>query len=117
MALNYKRMRQTATRSIKANGQVFEMIRGQDKVEFVGGVEISRKPEKFDIIGIVTQYKPHEVNGTSILGGDIKLVATADVEIRVDDIVIIDEKQYRVIEPNPIKPVHEVISYQLQLRR
>ncbi|HEI6925345.1 TPA: hypothetical protein SK275_004412, partial [Yersinia enterocolitica] len=51
------------------------------------------------------------------LGGDIKLVATADVEIWVDDIVIIDEKQYRVIEPNPIKPANEVISYQLQLRR
>lgn len=117
MAINYKRMRQTATRMIKQNGKVFRMLRGKDKVEFIGGVEKLRPSEKFDVIGIVTQYKPHEVNGTSILAGDIKLVATADVEIRVDDVVIVDEKEYRVVEPNPVKPANEVISYQPQLRR
>lgn len=91
MAINYTRMRATATRLLTENGQKRELIRG-GKVTRVNGKEVRLPDEKADVIGVVTEYKPGEIDGTLIQNGDVLLVATYQTEIRIDDRIEIDGK-------------------------
>lgn len=57
MAVNYPRMRATATRLITENGTIYQLTRGGG-VEFVGGVEVDIPLETSSIIGIISSYLP-----------------------------------------------------------
>ncbi|BEN01119.1 hypothetical protein LL394_004801 [Serratia marcescens] len=115
MAINYTRMRATATRLLTENGQKRVLTRG-GKVTRVNGKEVRLPDEKADVIGVVTEYKPGEIDGTLIQNGDVLLVATYQTEIRIDDRIEIDGKKYRVVHPHPVKPAAVLICYRAQLR-
>ncbi|EPR9077668.1 MULTISPECIES: hypothetical protein [Cronobacter] len=75
------------------------------------------RPEiRFDAVGVRSDYKPAEVDGTIIIGGDVRIVFTADQELLVGDLVDIDGTQYRIVNPNPVKPADLVLCYRAQLR-
>lgn len=115
MAINYPRMRATATRLITENGATYQLSRGGG-VEFVGGVEVEIPLETSSIVGVISSYSPGEIDGTLIKSGDVKMSATADMEIRIGDLIMIDGKKHRVIKPNPVKPAALLIGYKPQLR-
>lgn len=115
MAINYIRMRATATRLLTENGQTRALTRG-GKVTRVNGKEVRSPDESADVIGVVTEYKPGEIDGTLIQNGDVLLVATYQTEIRIDDRIDIDGKKYRVVNPHPVKPAAVLICYRAQLR-
>ncbi|CNF22612.1 TPA: hypothetical protein PXN96_003894 [Yersinia enterocolitica] len=115
MAINYPRMRATATRLLTENGIAYQLTRGGG-VEFVGGVEVDIPLESFSVIGVISSYSPGEIDGTLIQNGDVKMSATADVEIRIGDLIMVDGKKHRVIKPNPVKPAALLICYKPQLR-
>ncbi|QKJ16616.1 hypothetical protein [Yersinia kristensenii] len=115
MAINYPRMRATATRLITDNGATYQLSRGGG-VEFVGGIEVDIPLETHTAIGVISSYSPGEIDGTLIQNGDVKMSATADVEIRIGDLIMIDGKKHRVIKPNPVKPAALLICYKPQLR-
>lgn len=89
MAINYPRMRATATRLFTENGATYQLTRGGG-VEFVGGVEVDIPLESFPVIGVISSYSPGEIDGTLIQNGDVKMSATADVEIRIGDLIMVD---------------------------
>lgn len=115
MAINYIRMRATATRLLTGNGQTCALTRG-GKVTRVNGKEVRSPDESADVIGVVTEYKPGEIDGTLIQNGDVLLVATYQTDIRIDDRIEIDGKKYRVVNPHPVKPAAVLICYRAQLR-
>lgn len=115
MAINYPRMRATSTRLLKENGMEFPVKR-KGTVTVIGGIE-HREPDKtFTAVGVRTDYKPGEIDGTVIINGDVRIVFTADPELRTGDMVDLEGKWYRVVQPNPVKPAHLVLCYRAQLR-
>ncbi|EOZ6412472.1 hypothetical protein ACQUXI_001543 [Cronobacter turicensis] len=115
MAVNYERMRATARRLLGSNGTTWKVIR-PGGVEVTAGVEHVRPETRFDAIGVRSDYKPAEVDGTLIIGGDVRIIFTAEKKLLVGDLVDIDGTQYRIVNPNPVKPADLIICYRAQLR-
>lgn len=115
MPINYERMRATATRLVGGNGAEFAVTR-KGIVKVIGGKEVKEPDLSFTSTGVRTDYRPGEIDGTVILNGDVRIVFTADSELRVGDMVSIDGKQYRIINPNPVKPATLLLCYRAQLR-
>jgi len=113
--MDYAKTRDRATKQITKFGRELPLTRGGTK-QVVGGKEVTTPLEKHTVIGVVTSYKPSEIDGSRILTGDVKLAATAETEIRVGDSLMIDGKKYRVVLPGPVKPADILISYIAQLR-
>ncbi|UQC70944.1 hypothetical protein C0560_09115 [Lelliottia sp. AC1] len=115
MAINYQRMRETATRMIKQNGVAYNVTR-KGKVTVIAGVEHRSEDIHFTATGVKTEYQPGEIDGTAIESGDVRMVFTAEEEILTGDLIDIDGKQHRVVKPNPAKPGSLVLCYKSQLR-
>ncbi|MDK9951527.1 hypothetical protein [Enterobacter ludwigii] len=115
MPINYERMQATATRMIKQNGVTYNVTR-KGTVTVVGGVEHKTEGLHFKATGVKTEYAPGEIDGTVIENGDVRIVFTAEQEIKTGDLVDVDGLAYRVVKPNPSKPGAVVICYKTQLR-
>lgn len=115
MAINYQRMRATSTRLLTENGMTYEVLR-KGSVNMMAGKEVREPDQMLTAIGVRTDYKPGEIDGTVILNGDVRVVFTAEAELLVGDMVNIDGKQHRIVKPNPVKPATVLICYRAQLR-
>ncbi|WP_275150687.1 hypothetical protein [Citrobacter koseri] len=116
MAINYLRMQRTATRLLTENGAEYSVTRTTPP-QMVNGIEIPGSKLVFAAVGVKAEYTPHEIDGTVILTGDIRLTFKAEPEIKAGDVVDIDSAKWRVIQPNPVKPATLVLCYRAQLRR
>ncbi|MGV8004422.1 hypothetical protein QPK14_20780 [Photorhabdus temperata subsp. temperata] len=116
MAKFYPRMRKTADKLIKKYGMEFELLR-KGKIKVINGIEHYEPDSSFKPIGVKTDYKASEIDGKLILAGDIRIVFTGETEIKVGDIVTVDNDKYRVINNNPSKPAATLICYRAQLRK
>ncbi|PRD13978.1 hypothetical protein [Pantoea coffeiphila] len=115
MAINYQRMRDTATRLLAENGSQYDVVR-KGSISMSGGKEVHEPDHTFTATGVRIDYDPKEIDGEFILAGDVRIIFTAEPALRVGDLVMVDGKQYRIFRPNPIKPGAVVISYRTQLR-
>lgn len=115
MAINYERMRATSTRMLTENGMAYDVLR-KGSIRVVAGKEILEPDKTFPAVGVRTDYKSGEIDGTVILNGDVRIVFTAEAELSVGDMVNIDGKQHRIVKPNPVKPATLLICYRAQLR-
>ncbi|ELY4302229.1 hypothetical protein SMZ33_002850 [Cronobacter turicensis] len=115
MPISYPRMRAAAKKLLTGNGTIWKVTR-PGKMEVIAGVEHARPEIRFDAVGVRSDYKPAEVDGTLIIGGDVRIVFTADQALLVGDLVDIDGKPYRIVNPNPVKPADLVLCYRAQLR-
>ncbi|CAI1683721.1 hypothetical protein [Serratia fonticola] len=115
MSIDYRRMRATATRLLTQNGAEHPFTRGAT-VSREAGREVRQTEQNGTVIGVITEYKPSEIDGSLVLGGDVLLVATYETEIRIDDRIEVDGKKYRVVHPHPVKPGSILICYRAQLR-
>lgn len=115
MAINYERMKATSTRLLTENGMTYNVLR-KGSVKVVAGKEVREPDKTFFAIGVRTEYKPGEIDGTVILNGDVRVVFTAEAELLIGDMVNIDGKQHRIVKPNPVKPAKVLICYRAQLR-
>lgn len=116
MAINYLRMRATATRLLTENGVHYTLTRGGTVSRDDNGREIKTPAISASVTGVITEYQPREIDNSLVLTGDIKLTATFETEIRSGDQIVIDGRTYRVVQPNPVKPGNVLISYKVQLR-
>lgn len=113
----YQRGQNTARRMLKKYGISYQIKRdGKHWVDEETGKEHHAPETLFSVIGVKTQYKPHEIDGTLILSTDIKMIFSPEGEIQKGDKVLVDGVWLRVQETNPIKPANLVICYQSQLR-
>ncbi|ELV2844677.1 hypothetical protein VU607_01460 [Enterobacter cloacae] len=115
MAIDYQRMQARTTRMLRQNGATYNVTR-KGSVTVIGGVERKTDDVQFTAIGVKTEYAPGEIDGTVIVNGDVRIVFTAEQEIKIGDVVDIDGTAQRVIKPNPAKPASLVLCYKAQLR-
>lgn len=115
MAIDYRRMKATATRLITENGTSYDITR-KGSVSVVGGIEHHDDELLFNAIGVKTDYQLSEIDGTNILNGDIQIAFTADADLAIGDRVDVDGIKYRIVKPNPVKPATILICYKAQLR-
>ncbi|EOG5422615.1 hypothetical protein ACLE0V_000072 [Cronobacter sakazakii] len=115
MSVSYPRMRAMIQKLLLRYGTTWQITR-PGKPEVVAGVEQARPEIRFDAVGVRRDYIPAEVDGTLIIGGDLRIVFTADQELLVGDLVDIDGTQYRIVNPNPVKPADLALCYRAQLR-
>ena len=116
MAINYLRVRATATRLLTENGRAYQLTRGGGTVRDQFGKEVATPATTLTVTGVITEYSAREIYGSLIATGDKKLAATFETEVRIDDRIEIDGKKWRVVQPNPVKPADVLISYNIQLR-
>jgi len=112
----YERSFNTALKLLSKYGMEYSVLR-KGKVSIVNGKEVITKNQNFTTIGIKTNYNPIEIDGTVIQSGDIQMVFSADVELKINDIVTIDGEKYLIKQPNPVKPADVLICYKAQLRK
>lgn len=112
----YLRSKETATRLISKYGMKYLVLR-KGKVTIVNGKEVVTGNQTFTATGIKTNYNPIEIDGTVIQSGDVQMVFSANVELKINDIVTIDGEKYLIKQPNPIKPADVLICYKAQLRK
>ena len=112
----YERSFNTALKLLSKYGMEYSVLR-KGKVSIVNGKEVITKNQNFTTIGIKTNYNPIEIDGTVIQSGDIQMVFSADVELKINDIVTIDGEEYLIKQPNPVKPADVLICYKAQLRK
>lgn len=115
MAINYQRMQATATRMIRQNGISYNVIR-KGSVTVIAGVEHRSDDIRFTATGVKTDYQPGEIDGTVIESRDVRIVFTAEQEIKTGDLIDVDGITHRVVKPNPSKPADVVLCYKAQLR-
>ena len=116
MAKFYLRARSTTLKLLNKYGIEFAVKR-KDGISVDGsGKEHITKGGEFNAIGVRQDYKPEEINGL-IQAGDIRIVFAPDKVIQIGDLVDIDGMNYRVIQPNPVKPADVVLCYKAQLRK
>ncbi|EMM1154149.1 hypothetical protein RVV73_002814 [Citrobacter freundii] len=116
MAINYLRVRATATRLLTENGRAYQLTRGGGTVRDQFGKEVATPATTLTVTGVITEYSAREIDGSLIATGDKKLAATFETEVRIGDHIEIDGKKWRVVQPNPVKPAYVLISYNIQLR-
>jgi hypothetical protein len=115
MAINYQRMQATTTRMLKQNGITYNVTR-KGTLIVIGGVEHRSEDIQFTATGVKTNYASGEIDGTVIENGDVRIVFTAEKEIKTDDLIDVDGVRHRVVKPNPVKPGGVVLCYKSQLR-
>lgn len=122
MSAFYKKMEATAKRLIKKFGIPVSLIK---KGNQTGGYDDFGNPilAEPDVVssgdGVVTLYETKEINGASIIAGDVKLVFSLDKgsELPVIGMTIpLQGKQWRVQDVNPVTPADINICYFIQLR-
>ncbi|MCV2684316.1 hypothetical protein KVN08_16720 [Enterobacter hormaechei] len=116
MAIDYRRMRATATRLLTESGKAYQLTRGGTTTRDQYGKEVITEPISATVTGVITEYSTREIDGSLIATGDKKLAATFETEVRIGDLIDIDGKMWRVVQPNPVKPADVLISYNIQLR-
>ena len=115
MAINYQRMQATAIRMLKQNGIAYNVTR-KGSLIVIGGVEHRSEDIQFTAIGVKTDYAPGEIDGTVIENGDVRIVFSAEKDIKTGDLIDVDGVSHRVVKPNPVKPGAVVLCYKSQLR-
>ena len=100
------RMRKTATRLLdkfdESDGRIKLVRKGiptwdDDAGEFLPGIDTT-----IDLVGITVNFEDSEVNNTTILSGDVKVVVTSKEQIKLNDKLLIDGVEWSVVsEPKP----------------
>jgi hypothetical protein len=112
----YVRSSNTALKLLSKYGVEYSILR-KGNVSMVNGKEVISKNQTFTAIGVKTNYNPIEIDGTVIQSGDIQMIFAANVELKINDIVTVDDEKYLIKQPNPVKPADTLICYKAQLRR
>lgn len=115
MAIDYQRMQARTTRMLRQNGATYNVTR-KGSVTVIGGVEHKTEAVRYTAVGVRTEYAPGEIDGTVIENGDVRIVFTAEKEIKTGDLIVVDGVSHRVVKPNPVKPGAVVLCYKSQLR-
>lgn len=114
MAFNYAKLARTANKLITNFGAPVQVSRPGGVVR-ENGHEVIIPATTFQIVGVLTEYKAHEIDGTRVLNGDLKFLARADVAVGVGDVLDVRGGK-RVVNSAPLSPAGSTLLYEIQLR-
>ena len=113
MGVNYTKLRATAQRLLASNGKAITMVRTIDGAYDPATGSTGATTINVSGVGVLLKYSNKEIDGTTILGSDRKLIYSGD-ELQVDDQYINE----RVVSVMPLDPDETgAIIYTCQLRK
>ena len=71
---------------------------------------------EYNVDMLVDTFKNKEIDGTLVKAGDIKVYSVPTVDIAIDDIVVIGEKDYIIYYMDKIQPADILLMYVLYVR-
>lgn len=113
MAVNYANMRALATKLITENGKPITLIRTTDGVYDPATGSTGSTTSNVEGNGVLLKYSNKEIDGTTILSSDRKLLYVG-TEPEVNDRYVTE----RIVNVDPLDPNESgVIFYSCQLRK
>ena len=115
------RMQKTATRLLdkfdESDGRIKLIRKGiptwdDDAGEFLPGADTL-----IDLIGVTVDYSESEINNTTILSGDIKVVVTSSEQIKLSDKLQIDGVEWSVVSEPKANYTGIPVCYMVQARK
>ena len=71
---------------------------------------------EYNVDMLVDTFKNKEIDGTLVKAGDIKVYSVPTIDIAIDDIVVIGNKDYIVYHMDKIQPADILLMYVLYVR-
>ena len=115
------RMQKTATRLLdkfdESNGRIKLIRKGvpiwdNDAGEFLPGVYAT-----IDLVGVTVDYTDSEINNTTIIAGDVKVIVTSAIEVKMTDKLQIEGIEWSIVAEPKTQYTGTVICYILQARK
>lgn len=112
---NYNRAKDTAERLIKRFGQQSTFIRqtGESYDPTSGTVQTTEEEYTYDAVWV--DFSKDEVNDSSILKGDVRILVAGTV--KVDDRVARNGEEFRIVDAETINPGGVQVMMEAQGRR
>ena len=116
-----ERMQKTATRLLgkfdESDGRIKLVRKGiptwdNDAGEFLPGVDST-----IDLVGVTVNFEDSEINNTTILSGDVKVIVTSKEPINLNDKLLIDDVEWSVVSEPKANYTGIPICYAVQARR
>ena len=115
------RMQKTATRLLdkfdESDGRIKLIRKGvpiwdNDAGEFLPGIDTT-----IDLVGITVNFEDSEINNTTILSGDVKVIVTSNDPIKLNDKLLIDGVEWSVVSEPKSNYTGIPICYMVQARK
>lgn len=116
--MNYDKYRKIAENKIKQyGGKCFIIRKGADEVYNPTTCQYESTEEIIEGSAVMSTFDVSQVNGTSILSGDVKLMCTFPKEPLITDKVTFGSKTYTIVSIQPMNPNGScTIIYDIQAR-
>ncbi len=114
-------MQKTATRRLykadESDGRIKLIRKGipvwdNDAGEFLPGIDTT-----IDLVGVTVNFADSEINNTTILAGDVKVIVTDNEQIKLNDKLLIDGIEWSVVSEPKSNYCGIPICYAVQARR
>lgn len=116
--MNYNKYANKAKNKINQyGGECYIIRKGADEVYNEDTCEYESTSIKIDGKGVLSNYDEIQVDGSSVLSGDLKLMCILDKAPELTDRITFGKKTYSIVKINEINPDGRcVIYYDLQVR-
>jgi len=118
---DYNRTRAMARRLLSEyDGRSTAMYLSRDvggAISSTTGAYVAGTTTTYNVTGIVGNYSMAQVNGVSIMSGDLRVVITDEVIPAKSDSIVIDGNSYSLININTVNVGGTILLYILQVRR
>lgn len=72
----------------------------------------------FPCYGFIYDYTEREINGTSVLVGDRRIILSPPgIDVLAGDLIVFGNAEYKVVMPKPVNPAGETVIIDVQVRR
>jgi len=112
---DYNRMKSTAYRLIDRFGQSLDFTRETGETYDPSTGTTSSTTETYSADVVWGDYNKNEIDDTLVKQGDARLVVAG--EVKVDDRVTFNNKEWRVIDVSPLTPGGVELYTEAQVRR
>jgi hypothetical protein len=112
----YEGLAATATALLKDKGQTMTLI-SKSAAAYDPATATSAETEvSTSVTGVSLNYPDKEVDGANIMRGDKKVLLSAAVEPKVQDVLIIGGERNKVLDCKALRPAGVSVIYTLQVR-
>lgn len=116
--MNYsKYSKLTKDKLTKYGGKCFVIRKGTNEVYNPITDEYESTKIVIEGVGLLGSFENNEINGSSVLGGDVKIMCTLNDKPKVADVIQFGKKNYTIVNISEVNPDGNcVIYYDIQAR-
>jgi len=117
MGVNYTSLQNTANKLINDNGSTITIKRVTNGIYDASTDTVVNSETLVTTTAIKKDFTNREIDGDLIQLNDLKVILKADTNITKNDLMIIDNVEYEIINIKVSKPANIVLNYIAQVRK